>query len=116
MVVGPYDKGSYMGIWRAVAGGIIVSLELRLRNGRGWAPTGPLLNADCEFLVSAEAMETIEREGIVLLSYQPPREVRAARGELVDEFRIRAVDRPAASMAMPMRILFNRSILLGPDG
>ena len=37
-------------------------------------------HTDYEFAVSAEARETIEREGIVLLSYEPLREVWAAAG------------------------------------
>ena len=35
-------------------------------------------HADYEFAVSAQARETIEREGIVLLSHEPLREVWAA--------------------------------------
>lgn len=35
---------------------------------------------DYEFLVSAEALEAVEREGIVLLSYEPLRELWAADG------------------------------------
>jgi hypothetical protein len=39
-------------------------------------------HTDYEFLISADARETIEREGIALLSYEPLREVWAANGNL----------------------------------